>query len=160
MIANVMREYRRLLAAALIGVGAGIGCAQPMTGAVSLPPIPAGEARVWFYRDYIPSETLNMTAVSMNGVTVGYSRLGGAFYRDVPPGDYHVDAESYGSDFSQTADLQLAAGEEAFVRIELLRSWASDGEKNAIGRDTFYARQVPTEIARAGVARSTFDGGS
>ncbi len=156
-------DRRRLLTGGgmLAALLATIGCAPaPTTGAAAIPPIPAGEARVWFYRDFLPSETLNMTAVSMNGATVGYAQLGGAFYRDVRPGQYHVAANSYGTDMSQTTDLDLAAGQEAFVKIELLRSWSSDGEKTAIGRDTFYARRVPTEIARAGVAHATFYGGS
>src|ERR1700730_11400716 len=38
-------------------------------------PIPPGEARVWFYRVYLPSDTLNMTKVTMNGV-YGYAQLG------------------------------------------------------------------------------------
>jgi len=125
-----------------------------------MPPIPSGEARVWFYREFIPSESLNMTAVSMNGAPVGYSQLGGAFYRDVPPGQYHITVDSYGTDFSQSANIALVAGQETYVRIESLRSWSSEGERNNIGRDTFYARLIPTEIARAEVPRTTFNGGS
>jgi hypothetical protein len=150
-----------LAGGALALLAPAIGCAfAPKTEAAAIPPIPPGEARVWFYRDFLPSETLNMTAVTMNGATVGYAQLGGAFYRDVPPGGYHIAANSYGTDMSQTTDLALAPGQEAYIKIESLRSWASYGERNPIGRDTFYARQVPVEIARAGVAHATFYGGS
>ena len=59
------------------------GCARnPTVGSVSVAPILPGEARLWFYRVYLPSETLNMTKVTMNGVYAGYAQLGGAFYRD------------------------------------------------------------------------------
>ena len=96
-----------------------------MVGSVSVPPIPAGEARLWVYRLYIPSETLNMTKVSMNGTYAGYAQLGGAFYRDVTPGVYHIEVESYGRDINQSADVALVAGQEAYVRFEPLRSWAT-----------------------------------
>lgn len=154
---------RQLLLAGAVcaGFAAVGGCANvPDTNAVNIPAIPAGEARVWIYRDYSPSETLNMTAVAMNGTLVGYSQPGGAFYRDVPPGQYHVAANSYGTDINQSTNLDLRPGQEAYVKIESLRSWSSDGEKTAIGRDTFYARPIPTELARAEVAHSKFNGGT
>jgi hypothetical protein len=154
---------RRLLSAGAICVllATGNGCAQaPTTASAAIPPIPAGEARVWFYREFIPSESLNMTAVSLNGAPVGYSQLGGAFYRDVLPGQYQVTVESFGRDFSQYANIAVVAGQEAYIKIESLRSWSSQGERSNIGRDTFYARPVLPQIARAEIARSTYEGGS
>jgi hypothetical protein len=91
----------------------------------------------------------------------GYAGLGGAFYRDVPPGMYHIDVESYGRDINQSADVALVGGQEAYVRVESLRSWASGyGLRGMAGRDTFYARQILPETARVEVAQSFFDGGS
>ena len=138
------------------------GCARnPTVGSVSVAPILPGEARLWFYRVYLPSETLNMTKVTMNGVYAGYAQLGGAFYRDVPPGSYHIEVESYGKDFNQSAEVALVAGQEAYVKVDSLRSWASDyGVGRTIGRDTFYARLMLPQIARAEIAQSFFDGGS
>ena len=61
------------------------GCVkQPMTAAVSIPAIPAGEARIWFYRDYEPYAGKGLPAIAANGGYVGAAELGGAFYRDVP----------------------------------------------------------------------------
>jgi Protein of unknown function (DUF2846) len=156
------RNYCWLLLAGVLGLTALFGCARnPVLGSVLVPPIPAGEARLWFYRLYIPSETLNMTKVSMNGAYAGYSQLGGAFYRDVPPGVYHIEVESYGKDFNQSTNIALAAGQEAYVRVESLRSWSTDyGMGRTIGRDTFYARLILPQIARAEIAQSFFDGGS
>ena len=132
-----------------------------MVGSVSVPPIPAGEARLWVYRLYIPSETLNMTKVSMNGTYAGYAQLGGAFYRDVTPGVYHIEVESYGRDINQSADVALVAGQEAYVRVEPLRSWATGyGHRGMAGRDTFYARLILPQTARAEIMQSFFDGGS
>lgn len=157
----VVLNHRLLSVAAIWLMLATNGCAQgPTPASVGVPAIPPGEARVWFYREFIPSESLNMTEVRMNGAYVGYSRLGGAFYRDVPPGQYHITVASWGVDVNQSADVALAPGQEAFIRIESLRSWSTLGEKNNAARDTFYARLIPPQIARAEVARSSFDGGS
>ena len=147
---------------AVLGVIMLAGCARnPTVGSVSMLPIPTGEARLWFYRPYLPSETLNMTKVSMNGAYAGYAQLGGAFYRDVPPGVYHIEVESYGRDFNQSTNVALVAGQEAYVRVESLRSWATDsGRGRTVGRDTFYARLILPQIARAEIAQSLFDGGS
>jgi hypothetical protein len=137
------------------------GCAQaPNMASATVPPIPPGEARVWFYREFIPSESLNMTEVRMNGAYAGYSRLGGAFYRDVPPGQYLITVASWGVDVNQSAVVALVPGQEAFIKVESLRSWSELGERNGAARDTFYARLIPPQIARADMAQSTYDGGS
>jgi hypothetical protein len=137
-------------------------CARaPLVAAVAPPPIPPGEARVWVYQTYSPSETLNMTRVSMNGAYAGYSQLGGAFYRDVLPGVYHVTVESYGRDFNQSTNVALVPGQVAYIKIESLRSWATTyGFGFAAGRDTFYARLIFPGQARAEIGQSFFDGGS
>lgn len=138
------------------------GCVpRPTVGSAMIPPIPPGEARVWVFRDYIPSESLNMTAVTMNGVYAGYSQLGGAFYRDVPPGVYHVAVDSYGVDFNQSTNIAVVPGQQAYIEIESLRDWATGyGFGFTAGRDTFYARQIPIELARAQIVQSFYDGGS
>jgi len=157
---GLARAGQGVLLAAMVGflLAAATGCAQP--SAPTAAAIPPGQARVWFYREFIPSESLNMTAVSMNNAYVGYSRLGSAFYRDVAPGQYHIAVATWGVDTNQSANVDLAAGQEAFVKIESLRSWSSSGERNESERDTFYARLIPPQIARADLAQTTFDGGS
>ena len=122
--------------------------------------IPPGEARLWFYRVYLPSETLNMTKVTMNGVYAGYAQLGGAFYRDVRPGHYVVTVETTGVDFNQVAHLDLAPGRESFVKIVSNPQWFSGGSRTEYERPTFYAWRIPNEIAQADVARLSFFGGS
>jgi hypothetical protein len=163
MLAIPIRRQRRRLgvSAAIIMLVTISACAQRLTvSSAPVPPIPAGEARVWVYRDYLPSETLNMTAVDLNGAYAGYSQLGGAFYRDVPPGIYHVTVESFGKDFNQSTSVALVPGQQAYIKIETLRSWSSYGTRSAIGRDTFYARLIPELLARAEIAQSFYDGGS
>ena len=131
-----------------------------MVGLTVVPPIPPGEARLWVYRTYVPSETLNMTKVTLNGAYAGYAQLGGAFYRDLPPGLYHVEVASYGRDFDQSTNVALVAGQQAYIKIESLRSWATMyGFGFTAGRDTFYARLMLPQIAQAEIVRSFFDGG-
>lgn len=156
-----IQDWRSLLLAVLIGLAALAGCApMPLVRSAAIPPIPAGKARLWIYRVYLPSETLNMTRVSMNGAYAGYAQLGGAFYRDVQPGVYHITVETYGRDFNQSTNIALVAGQEAFVEVESLRSWASIyGIGMGAGRDTFYARLIFPQIARAEIAQSIFYGG-
>ncbi len=96
----------------------------------------------------------------MNGAYAGYSRLGGAFYRDVAPGQYLVTVASWGVDVNQSALIALVPGQEAFIKVESLRSWSTLGERNNAARDTFYARLIPPQMARAEMSQSTYDGGS
>ena len=51
----------------------------------------------------------------------GVSEPGGASYRDVPAGPYHITVDSYGKDFNQDKNVQLAAGQELYVKIVSLR---------------------------------------
>src|SRR5713101_1397301 len=154
-------EHWRIMAllAACLMLAAANGCAPaPMTAVVAIPP---GEARIWVYRDFQPSENLNLAAVSINGVDAGYAQpAGGAFYRDVPPGHYHIAVASYATDFSQSSDVDLAAGQEAFVKVESLSAWATGENVGSFKRDVFYARLIPSQPARAEIAHMTVYGGS
>ena len=137
-------------------------CAQSAaTTTVAIPPVPPGEARIWIYRDFEPSESLGLAAVSLNGVDAGYAQpAGGAFYRDVPPAHYHIAVASYATDFSQSSDVDLAAGQEAFVKVESLSAWATGENVGSFKRDVFYARLIPSQPARAEIAHMTVYGGS
>src|SRR5438132_4214263 len=104
------------------------GCAQPaVTAAVGIPPIPAGEARIWFYRDYEPYAGKGLPAIEANGGYVGSAELGGAFYRNLPPGHYLVTVQTVGIDTNQTANFDLAPGREAYVKIVSLPSMDRGG---------------------------------
>ena len=151
----------------LLRAGAGIAflaqasCAQPPpTASVAIPPIPRGEARVWFYRDLNPYETLARPYIRMNGGMVGLSEPGGAFYRDVPPGHYHVVAESYLDDACQNGDVDLLAGQQAYFKILPLEHWIPGrGSTGDYARHVFCSWIMPPEVAQAAVARSQFHAG-
>jgi hypothetical protein len=145
----------------------GAACSQlPPTASVAVPPIPAGEARVWFYRDGGAYDGKGTPYLRMNEAIVGISEPGGASYRDVPAGPYHITVDSYGKDFNQDKNVRLASGQELYVKIVSLRAWVGGGGSGNEGggddfaRDTFYVWLIPPEIARADVAHSAFYGGS
>jgi hypothetical protein len=162
-----MSKNKNSAACWLMGIAQGVllvamaGCVkQPMTAAVGIPAIPAGEARIWFYRDYEPYAGKGLPAIAANGGYVGAAELGGAFYRDVPPGHYLVTVQTVGIDTNQTAKFELAPAQEAYVKIVSLPSWDTGGDRNEWERPTFYAWLIPNQVAQADVARLSFYGGS
>ena len=153
-----VNRWRRAAAGLLL---AAASCDQlPPTSSVAIPSIPAGAARLWFYRDYEPYETLARPYVRLNEQIVGISEPGGAFYRDVAPAHYSIRVDSAGRDFNQVADAELAAGQEAYAKVVSLRSWLDDD--NCIlwsGCDTFYVWLIRPEEARPAIGKSPFYGG-
>jgi hypothetical protein len=127
------------------------GCAaQQQVAAVPVGPIPPGQARIWFYRVYDPSLSRNLANVDLNGVRVVSVMPGdGPAYRDVSPGSYHIAPESIGVDSNQTRDVNLAAGQEIYVKILDDPSWVSGGDRTAYQRDTFYVWLMPPQVAQA-----------
>jgi Protein of unknown function (DUF2846) len=130
------------------------GCAgqpDPAVAPAAAPPVPQGQARIWFYRVWEPSESLNLANIDVNGAYFGTVANGGAFYRDVPPGHYHIAPVTYNRDFNQSRDVDLAPGQQAYVKILSLRNW--DGACRHCSRDTFYAWLIVPEIAQGEIAR-------
>jgi hypothetical protein len=133
------------------------GCADPSTmpkAPTAAPPVPAGQARIWFFRDWEPSESLNLANIDVNGSYFGSVANGGAFYRDVSPGHYHITPQSYGQDFNQDQDVDLAPGQQVHCRVVSLRSWEEGGDVAVFERDTFYIRLVPPEAAQTAIVRN------
>ncbi len=122
--------------------------------AAAAPPLPAGEARVWFYRPLEPYESLNLALIDMNGSYVGAVANGSAFYRDVPPGYYRIAPESWGRDINQDTNVYLAPGQQLYVKIVSLKSWAVGvSGSRTFQRDTFYAWLIPPQVAQVEMAR-------
>ena len=134
----------------------------PPTASVAVPPLPAGEARVWFYRDLGPYDGLGTPFLRMNGAIVGVSEPGGAQYRDVAPGQYHVTVDNYLGDFNQSREVYLFSGQQVYFKIVSLKNWIAGGNRfgSDFQRDTFYVWQILPEVAQGDVARSQFYGGS
>jgi hypothetical protein len=66
---------------------------------------------------------------------------GSVFYRDVPPGHYHIAPQSYGRDINQDKDVDLAPGQQLYCKIVSSRSWelgvGAGGSQSGFDRDTF-----------------------
>ena len=137
------------------------GCAPAMPQVpVAAPPVPAGEARIWFYRDREPSESLNLANIDVNGAYFGSVENGGVFSRDVPPGTYHIVPESWAHDPSPTpkqdTNVSVAPGQQAYIKIVDLTSWAwtvSVSVSKNFQRDAFWAYLIPPQVAQAEIAR-------
>ena len=99
----------------------------------------------------MPSESLNLANVDVNGTYFGSVANGAAFYRDVPPGHYHIVPVSYNHDFNQDRDIDLGAGQQAYIKILSLQNW--DGACRFCSRDTFYAWSILPEVAQNEIAR-------
>jgi len=130
------------------------GCADPPTTAqvsVAAPPVPGGQARIWFYRPLELSESLNLANIDVNSSYFGSVANGGVFYRDVSPGHYHIAPMSYNRDFNQNKDVDLASGQQVYVKIVSLQNW--DGACRNCARDTFYAWLIPPEVAQVEIVR-------
>jgi hypothetical protein len=134
------------------------GCAQlSPVAVVGIPPIPPQQARIWVYRDVESSAIPVVPLVRLNGTIAGQADMGGTFYRDVPPGPYHVTVDSVGVDVYQSSDVNLAAGQVAYIKIMQLDNWNKRPYEPTL--PTFYARLMPPETGRVEVWRSTDYGG-
>jgi hypothetical protein len=148
----------------LLGIAACAG--PPMTASVAMPPIPAGAARVWFYRPVDAYDSLTTPYIRINDAIVGISVPNGASYRDVPAGQYHISVDSYLNFPQQDQNVTLTTGQEVYVKVVSFRSWIQGGGNGGSGeggggdysRDTFYVYLIPPEIARTDVAHSAFYG--
>jgi len=139
------------------------GCAQLPPAAPYLAAAPSpGMARIWFYRDLNPNDVLAEAYIRLNGAVAGVSVAGGAFYRDIAPGRYHISVDSYVPDLHNDADLVLAPGMEAYAKVLPLENFVQGGG-GAVGggfrRNSFVVWLYPPEIGRVAVAHSYFTAG-
>jgi hypothetical protein len=149
-----------LCGAAIASLLVATSCSQPpSTSSVVIPPVPAGTARIWIYRNDGPNEIQASPYLRLTGRVAGISEPDGAFYRDVTPGHYFITVDSYiDSYINQFATIDLAAGQEAYVKVLSMRREKMGGEASGV-RDIFYTRLIPADVARDAIARSPFYGG-
>lgn len=93
------------------------------TVASTIPPVAADRARIYFYRDYEPYESLARPELYLNGAQAGVSVPGGVFYRDVAPGAYDVSVYSVGVIPNAEKNVTLKAGDTAYAKVESLHAW-------------------------------------
>jgi len=151
-IASKPRRFGASLAAMVVLFGGAVitSAAPPPAG-----PATAGAARIWFYRDYEPYVSRNYANVALNGApAVSLSPYDGYQYRDVPAGHYHISVDSFGVDVNQSKDVDLAPGQEAYVKILSQPSWTETGDMMSFQRDTYYVALVSPQVARAEMGRT------
>jgi Protein of unknown function (DUF2846) len=132
------------------------GCAE--RSPIAQVPAPAGQARIWFYRNWLPSESLNLANIDVNGVYVGSVENGGAFYRDVPPGTYHIAAQSWAHNPNTTPNMDtnvaVVPGQQVYIKVVDLTSWATSvSASRTFQRDAFWAWLIPPQVAQVEIAR-------
>jgi hypothetical protein len=153
----VLRHRLARFAACLLLVSA--SCSQlPPTSSVAIPAIPAGESRIWLYRDEGPSESHQTPYFRLNGQPAGISEPDGALYRDVSPGHYTVSVDSYGVPYpNQFANFDIRPGQEIFIKVVSMRERVG-GADNVSLRAIFYTWLIPGDAARAEIAGIAFYG--
>jgi len=68
-------------------------------------------------------------------------------------GYYHIAPQSWGRDFNQDKNVELVPGQQVYVKIVSLESWAvSVSGSRTIARDTFYAWLILPEVAQVEMA--------
>jgi hypothetical protein len=113
---------------------AGPPFAQAVAG---LPPLPAGDTRIFFYRLLQPYEILAPTTVFLNDRPVGVAEMGTTFYRDVTPGTYQVSVFSQGYYPNQFKTVTVTPGQTLYVRIDSLLTWSQITCGSACQLNTF-----------------------
>jgi hypothetical protein len=149
MLALFVKLRDRGDAAGLLLMLTAAGCATPPAPQVAAPP--PGQTRIWFYRLWDPSESRSVANIDMNGVYVGAVEPGGAFYRDVAPGIYHIILQNQYLDYNQNTNVAVVPGQQVFISVLDLTSWANavSGSQWYVHRDAWYARLVPPQYAQA-----------
>ncbi len=93
--------------------------------AATLPPVPAGTARIFFYRWLEPYETLTPTTAFLNGAPVGVTEPGAVLYRDVSGGQYTIAVKSEGVFPDQFKTVTVKPGDTVYVRAASLSNLAT-----------------------------------
>jgi hypothetical protein len=158
---RLVRGFWLTGAAGLLVTMAGCGPGLSPTGAVALSPVPAQQARIWFYRDQNPNDPMATPYLRVDGAIAGVSVPGGASYRDVAAGRHQVSVESYVNDGNQAKIVDLPPGAQLYAKVVPLDNYEEGGGEFGGGyhRDNFYLWLYPAEVAWPVIAKSAFYGG-
>ncbi len=122
---------------------------QPFSAVeANLPPPASGLARIYFYRALSYYDLPEGTSVYLNQQTVGFSRIGTVFYRDVTPGSYFISVLSRGAYPNQFKTIQTKPGQTWYVRIESLASWSGDEAPSDARGATFTVNLINPAVAK------------
>lgn len=125
----------------------------PSVATATASPVPSGLARIYFYRDWEPYESVSRPLIYLNDAPSQISEPGGVTFRDLPPGDYHISVDSEGVYPHQFKELVVRAGDVHYVKIESLATWNTGRGPGHIGhRDTFVVELIPERQALGEIA--------
>lgn len=149
---SLARGILAAVAGGLLALFAMCASVKAQSAAVALSSAPA--ARIWFYRDLNPNESLATPYIRIDGAVAGVSEPGGAFYRDVPPGRYRLSADSYVNDKNQTVDVDAVPAREIFVKVVPNDDYVEGGGEHSGGyhRNSYVLWLYPPEAARPAIA--------
>jgi hypothetical protein len=141
----------------LIVLGACAGPSrEPAFASVTLPPVPADKARIFFYRFSQPYESLALSPIYLNRREAAVSVPGEVSTLDVAPADYELYVYSR-NDFSNSFKrVALRSGDALYVRVDALKNWGGDCFAEW---PTFVSTLVPEEQARAEMAGLRYNEG-
>ncbi|MGH7126752.1 MAG: DUF2846 domain-containing protein, partial [Stellaceae bacterium] len=130
---------------------------EPSIASATVAPVPSGLARIYFYRDWEPYESLSRPLIYLNDAASQISEPGGISFRDLPPGEYHISVDSPGVYPHQFKDLVLRPGDVRYVKIESLASWYTGRGPGHIGHlDTFVVELIPERQAQGEIAEKRY----
>ncbi|WP_144641439.1 DUF2846 domain-containing protein [Bordetella genomosp. 13] len=92
------------------------GCAGPKYAALasSMPAVPAGQGRIYFYQPEPATVVSAQHVLRVNDVAVGRNKPSSFFFVDRPAGDYSVTMQN---SRNQSISFHLGAGETRYVRV-------------------------------------------
>lgn len=137
---------RQLLLLAVVLVAGCSGERPPRVDQSSLPPIPAGMARLYVYRDFEPYQSLAYVPVFLNRADIGAVGPAKVLFRDVAPGTYTIEAKSEGLWPDQTKTVALGAGQTAYAKIESFHGLDPTANRPEL-QTTFVVVLIVPEIA-------------
>lgn len=125
--------------------------------AKDIPPVAADRARIYFYRDYEPYESLARPELYLNGAPTGVSVPGGVFYREVAPGAYDISVYSVGVLPNADKHVALKAGDTVYAKVQSLHSWfGATGDGGGADPDTFVVALIDPARAKSELANMRY----
>jgi hypothetical protein len=138
------RQNAFLRAGRMLGAGALLllaGCSTVLLpGPVDtgpLPPVPAGDARLIFYRTVDYQGTQAMPEIALNGAPTGRTENGTMLFRDVAPGSYKITVAPTLPYPNQFPSVSVKPGDVAYVEIGTLANMGDIMPTERSYADTF-----------------------
>jgi hypothetical protein len=110
-----MTALKTVLALVIVGVLAGCAAEGPLHKevAASIPTVPAGKGRIYFFRADTMFGAAMTSDITLNGRVVGKSERGSFFFVDENPGSCKASAST---EVEREVTFTLAAGETKYVK--------------------------------------------